>query len=132
MPIEIIGNSTVFFLIVGLLAGTLGAMFGVGGGILMVPALTLMASVPQKEAQGVSLTAMIVLAVIGSIRYHLNPEIHMDWRVIAILSVTMAIGANIGASLASCFSGKILQIGFAILLFLAGGRMIWSALHTSQ
>ncbi|MGC9327751.1 MAG: sulfite exporter TauE/SafE family protein [Candidatus Hinthialibacter sp.] len=127
---EIAGNPTLLYLILGLLAGVLGATFGVGGGILMVPALTLLASMPQKEAQGVSLTVMIVLAVMGAIRYHMNPDIHIDYRVVAIMSVTMVIGANIGASIAGYLSGKTLQIGFAILLFIIGVRMIWSALKT--
>lgn len=127
---EIAGNPTLLYLILGLLAGVLGATFGVGGGILMVPALTLLASMPQKEAQGVSLTVMIVLAVMGAIRYHMNPEIHIDYRVVTIMSVTMVIGANIGASIAGYLSGKTLQIGFAILLFIIGVRMIWSALKT--
>lgn len=132
MPSEVAGNPTVLYLVLGLLAGILGATFGVGGGILMVPALTLLAAMPQKEAQGVSLTVMIVLAIMGSIRYHLNPEINIDWRIVAIMSLTMIVGANIGASVASYFSNKSLQIGFSMLLFIAGFRMFWTAISTPK
>lgn len=132
MLAEILRNPTMMYLIVGLLTGILGATFGVGGGILMVPALTILASMPQKEAQGVSLTTMIVLAVMGSIRYHANPNIQIDWRAIVIMSITVVIGANVGASLAAYVSGKTLKIGFAILLFVAGGQMIWSAFRSAQ
>jgi len=131
MPADLSFNSIVLYLALGLFAGTLGALFGVGGGILMVPVLTILASMPQKEAQGISLTVMIVLSVVGAIRYHMNPDIHMDWRVIAIMSVTMLFGANIGASLAASLSNKALQIGFSVLLFIMGFRMIWSALKSA-
>ena len=128
MPEQIAGNSTFLYLVLGLSAGILGATFGVGGGILMVPVLTIVAAMPQKEAQGISLSVMIFLAITASIRYQLNPDINIDWRIVAIMSVTMIIGANIGSTVASHLSTKYLQIGFAILLFAAGIRMIMSAL----
>ncbi len=128
MPEQIANHSTFLYLVLGLTAGILGATFGVGGGIVMVPVLTIIASMPQKEAQGVSLSVMIFLAITASLRYHLNPDIHIDWRIVAIMSVTMIIGANIGSTIASTISSKYLQIGFAILLFAAGIRMILTAL----
>lgn len=131
MLADLSGNFITLYLALGLLTGILGALFGVGGGILMVPVLTILASMPQKEAQGISLSVMIVLSVVGAFRYHINPDIHMDWRVIAIMSVTMLFGANIGASLAASLSNKALQIGFSVLLFIMGFHMIWSALKSA-
>ncbi len=131
MLAEISGNSIILYLLLGLLTGILGATFGVGGGILMVPALTILAAMPQKEAQGISLTVMIVLSIMGSFRYYTNPEIHIDYRIAAIMSITMIVGANIGASVAAYASNKVLQIGFALLLFIMGFQMIWSALKSA-
>ncbi|HOJ61309.1 MAG TPA: sulfite exporter TauE/SafE family protein [bacterium] len=127
MPFDISANPILVYLLLGLLSGIFSAMFGVGGGIIMVPVLTILASLPQKEAQGISLCVMVPVALMGSIRYYMNPEIHIDFHIVLIMSVTVIIGANIGATVVGMVSNRTLQFGFAILLFLMGIRMMWSS-----
>jgi len=67
------------------------------------------------------------VALMGSIRYYMNPEIHIDFHIVLIMSVTVIIGANIGATVVGMVSNRTLQFGFAILLFLMGIRMMWSS-----
>lgn len=126
---ELTGHSTLLYLTLGLVAGIIGASFGVGGGIIMVPILTYFASFPQKEAQGISLTVMIPLAIMSAFRYHANPDISIDWKATTLMIITVLIGSNIGASLAFYASNKALRIGFAILLFFTGFKMIMDALN---
>ncbi len=129
MGAEFTTNSVMFFLFLGLIAGILSATFGVGSGIIVVPLLTLVAALPQKEAQGAALALMIPMALMGALRYHLNPEIHMDYKMIGIIAVTCVIGSNIGASIAGYLSNRILQFGFSIILLIMSIRMFLTAMN---
>ena len=129
MPFDISGNPVVIYLLLGLVSGIFSALFGVGGGIIMVPVLTILASLPQKEAQGISLCVMVPVALMGAIRYYMNPEINIDFRIVLIMSATVIIGANIGATVVGVVSNRTLQFRFAFLLFVAGIRMMWSSWH---
>ncbi len=132
MVFEFTTNFVLFFLGLGLFAGIFSATFGVGSGIVVVPLLTLMASMPQKEAQGTALVVMIPMALMGAFRYYINPEIPLDWKVILLLSITCVIGANIGASIAGYLSNRTLQFGFSVVLLLAAARMFLTALKTGN
>ncbi len=122
-------GSIVFYIVLGLLAGILSTSLGIGSGILVVPALTLIATFTQKEAQGIALTVMIPMAMMGAFRYYINPDIQIDYKVVLILAVAVVIGANIGATIVANVSNQTLKIAFACLLFIVGIRMIWSALQ---
>ena len=128
MPAEFSGGSMVFYLSLGLLAGVFSALFGVGAGIIVVPALSLLTAVSQKEAQGIALTVMIPMALMGAFRYHVNPNIHVDLKLALAISITAVIGANIGATLADRLSNKTLQFLFAFILIIVAVRMIYAAL----
>jgi len=125
--VDLSGGSVGFYLVLGLVAGVLSASLGIGSGIIVVPALTLLAAFTQKQAQGIALTIMIPMAIMGALRYYLNPYIVINYWVVLILSVAVVGGANIGASLAAYFSNRTLQFGFSILLFIMGIRMFISA-----
>ncbi|MEW6233831.1 MAG: sulfite exporter TauE/SafE family protein [Candidatus Omnitrophota bacterium] len=125
--VDLSGGSIGFYLVLGLAAGVLSASLGIGSGIIVVPALTLLAAFTQKQAQGIALTIMIPMAIMGALRYYLNPDIVINYWVVLILSAAVVIGANIGASLAAYLSNRTLQYGFSILLFIMGIRMFLSA-----
>lgn len=129
MVLAISTGSIIFYLILGVLAGILSAALGIGSGILLVPVLSLIAAFSQKEAQGIALTVMIPMAMMGAFRYYINPDIQIDYKVVLILAVAVVIGANIGATIVANVSNQTLKIAFACLLFIAGIRMIWSALQ---
>lgn len=120
------------YLLLGLLVGMLGGTFGVGGGVLVVPALVLISGLPQKEAQGVSLGVMVPMALIAFLRYYFNPQLHIDWRIIVLIALTAIIGANIGATLINLVSNRLLQAGFAVLLILVAVQMLVKAIFPAQ
>ena len=122
----------VFYLVLGLIAGTFSATFGIGSGIMLIPVITLFAAIPQKDAQGIALAVMVPMALMGALRYHWNPEIHIDFRIVAILTVSVIIGANLGASIAGYLSNQKLQLGFGILLLVVASRFIFLGIHGSQ
>lgn len=121
-----------FFIILGIAGGTISATFGIGAGVLLIPALTFFAAIPQKDAQGTALAVMIPMALMGALRYHWNPNIHMDWRIIAILSVSVVIGANIGAEIVERVSNKTLQFYFGCFVLMVACRLIWQSLQTTN
>lgn len=129
MPVELTSSTIPLYILMGLLAGTFSAMLGVGSGIIVVPFLTLIMLLPQKEAQGTALCVMVPMALMGAIRYHINPDVYIDWRLVAILSIVVIIGANIGATIAARASNKALQFGFSILVLVIGFRMLWNSIR---
>jgi uncharacterized membrane protein YfcA len=112
------------YCITGIAGGALGGTFGVGGGVIMVPALVAMA-IPQKEAQGISLAAMVPMALVGSIRYYLNPEIRINIPIAFSVAVGAVVGVFIGSWIAAELPVSALRKGFAILLLLVAARL-WS------
>jgi len=121
------GLSILKLSILGLVVGILGSLFGIGGGVIMVPALALLIAMPQKVAQGVSLGVMIPMALMSFIRYCATPGMKIDLKVVLLLAVAAIIGANIGSTVVGQVSNKALQIGFGCLIILVGGWMIIKA-----
>ena len=112
------------YLVIGLFSGILSGTFGVGAGILIVPALVHL-SFPQKEAQGIALAVMVPMALVGALRYKLNPDVHMSAGVILCLMATAVVGAYLGASLAASLSQVVLRKLFAIFVLIVGARMLF-------
>lgn len=81
--------------VVGLIAGFLSGLFGVGGGVLIVPALVLMLGFDQKVASGTSLIAVAPIALVGTIVYGVQGQV--AWAPAIILAATMIVGGSIGS-----------------------------------
>ncbi len=115
------------YALLGVVAGAFGAALGVGGGIIMVPALVLLFEVPQKAAQGTSLAAMVLMALAASFRYWADPATRMDLRVVGLVSAFAIAGAFLGAEIARHVSANILQKTFAVVLVIAAVRLAFFA-----
>jgi uncharacterized protein len=100
---------------IGLLAGLFSSLFGVGGGLLVVPLLILVASFPPREATATSLGAIAVTALAGAVAYGLRGEVHAGYAL--LVGVPATVGALAGASLQQRVSNASLRLGFAVLLF---------------
>ena len=112
-------------LIVGLLAGILAGMFGVGGGFLMVPLYVLWMGLDQRRSHATSLAAVLPIAVAGAIGYASSDFV--NWHATAALLLGSVFGALYGVKLLAQVSLKFLQLGFAALLYLSALRLIWSS-----
>ena len=97
--------------VVGFGAGTVGALLGLGGGILLVPALTLMFGLPVRVAVGVSLIG--VIATSAGVSSVSRPGRSADFGLAIRLEIGSAIGAIVGSLLAGYLSGQALAILFA-------------------
>lgn len=106
---------------VGVLAGGLSGLFGVGGGILIVPGLVMVLGMDQRRAHGTSLAAIVPIALSGTVGYAVADSV--DWPVAALLVVGSAVGAAIGTHLLARLPVDTLRVGFALLLLATAVRM---------
>jgi len=111
------------YLLLGLACGILSATFGVGSGILMVPALVILFSLGQKSSQGICLAAMVVISLAGAIRYKLNPNIEVDMKLVVLLALGGVAGAMLGSLLAAWASAGTLRKLFAVIMMAAAVKM---------
>ena len=118
-----IENSWFLFLVVGVLSGILSGTFGVGAGIIMIPALVFLGAA-QKDAQGIALAVMVPMALLGAWRYHHNPEINLNLKIAGVIAVGALAGAWIGAHFAGALTGTMLRKMFAILMILVAIQML--------
>ena len=107
---------------VGLAAGMLAGLFGVGGGIVFVPALVLGFSFAQLDAQATSLAAIIPVALIGAWRQSGDDVVY--WRGALIMGVGAGFGVLVGAEIATRVPDARLSQVFGAVLLLVGGDMI--------
>lgn len=104
-------------LVLGLIAGFLSSMIGIGGGIVIVPTLVLLFAMNQKMAQGTSL-AMLTLPVafIGAFNYY--KQGYVNWKVALILAFTFVIGGYLGSKAVVNMDMAIVKKIFAIFMII--------------
>ena len=100
--------------LIGLVAGVFSALFGVGGGIVIVPLLVALAAFPIHAAAATSLGAILVTASAGVTLYALRGDVH-PWYA-ALVGIPAVAGAVIGTHVQRRLSGGRLTLGFAALL----------------
>ena len=109
-------------LAIGLAAGVMSGMFGVGGGIVLLPAFVLLLSLDQKTATGTSLASLVMpVALLSVIAYARAGHVH--FRTAALVGAGIFVGSLIGARIALGTSDLVLRRGFAVLLVLTAVRL---------
>ena len=125
MPSEPARATDVRAALVGVCAGILSGLFGVGGGFIMVPLYVLWLGVEQKKAHATSLAAIIPIATTAAAGYALNDEV--DWSAVVLVMLGSVVGANYGVRLLAKLELRTIRISFCILLILTTLRLLWSA-----
>ena len=116
----------VTFVLIGLAAGVLSGLFGIGGGLLIVPALVLLADYPHKTALGTSLGALLLpVSVLGAYTYWQNGNLEV--RTSLLLGAGIFFGAYVGARLAQALPAAVLQRMFAVLMVVMAARLWYEA-----
>lgn len=112
-------------ILIGVAAGLVAGMLGVGGGVLFVPGLVFVMDLSQVDAEATSLLAIIPVAVLGAWRQHGYGNVRLrDAIWIGLLSVA---GAASGVALANTLSGRALRLGFAILMLFVAAQLVRNA-----
>jgi uncharacterized membrane protein YfcA len=112
---------------VGVAVGVTSALFGVGGGILMVPFMVLALEMTQHVAEGTSLLVIVPTALIGTISH--SRRGYVDRRAAAGLAVGGIVGAFLGALVSLELPGDTLQRMFAVVAAIAGARLIYDGIR---
>lgn len=119
MTIQII----LLLITIGLAAGVLSGLVGVGGGIIVVPALVFFLSFTQQQAQGTSLGLLLLpVGILAVLNYY--KQGHIDIRVVAIMAVSFVIGGWLGSKWALALPEATVKRIFAIILFYSGIKMM--------
>jgi uncharacterized membrane protein YfcA len=107
-------------MMLGVAAGAVSGLFGVGGGILFVPTLAFVVGMSELHAQATSLLAIIPVAVFGTWRERATGRV--DWTDIAVIGLAAIATAVLGSLLADVAPQRVLRVGFAVIL-------VWTALR---
>jgi uncharacterized membrane protein YfcA len=108
---------------IGLLVGLFSGLFGVGGGVILVPLLVLLFAVEQKRAQATSLVVVALAAVTGATTYSFGFSVL--WEAVPFLIAGGLIGTWGGSALVVRIATKWLQLGFSLLLVGAAARLVF-------
>lgn len=119
-------------LLIGLSAGVLSGLVGIGGGIIMVPALVFFMNYTQHQAQGTSLAVLTLPVVILASIYYYNQcqklGTPIDLKIVALLAGGFIVGAFFGSKMALAINQEMLKKVFAIILFYTAIKMLhWDA-----
>lgn len=120
-------------LLVGLTAGMLSGLVGVGGGIIMVPGLMFFMNYTQHQAQGTSLAVLTLpVVILASVYYYYECQklgTPIDLRVVGLIAAGFLIGGFFGSKLALAINEDLLKKIFAVILFYTAFKMLhWDAL----
>jgi uncharacterized membrane protein YfcA len=117
---------SLIYLVIGLAAGLLSGLFGIGGGILIVPALLLVARMPPSTATGTSLGALLLpVGALGAWEYYKNG--HVDVRASLLIALGLLVGAFFGARFAQGIDPSTAKRAFAVFLLVVSVRLWVSA-----
>jgi len=114
---------------IGVLTGALGGLFGVGGGILCVPALIALFDLGQVDAEATSLLAIVPVVAAGTWRQYGYGNVR--WRPAAIIGITAVAGVELGVLTAKSVPEVTLRRLFAVLVLFVAAHLAWRARRLS-
>jgi uncharacterized membrane protein YfcA len=116
----------IVLIIIGIAAGMLSGLVGVGGGIIIVPALVYFLAFSQKQAQGTSLAILLLpVGILAVMNYYRDPNIHLDVKVVALITLGFLAGSFFGSKLALSLPDATVKKVFAIFMMLVAIKMLF-------
>jgi uncharacterized membrane protein YfcA len=117
-------QTILIIILVGIGAGMLSGLVGVGGGIIIVPSLVYFIGFSQKTAQGTSLALILLpVGILGVLQYY--KQGHVDWKIVGLLAIGFLVGSFFGSKLALSISQETLKKVFAVLMILIAIKMLF-------
>jgi uncharacterized membrane protein YfcA len=108
--------------VIGLLAGLFSALFGVGGGVVVVPLLILTSRYAERPAMATSLAAVAVISLVGAVTYAFHGQVKPG--AAAVVGLPAVVGAVAGTALQQRLANRTLSLAFAALLAAIGARLL--------
>lgn len=109
-------------IVIGLVAGLFSALFGVGGGVIVVPLLLLTAGFGERPAMATSLTAIVLISAVGAATYAAHGEIKP--AAAAVVGLPAVVGVVAGTTWQQRLESRTLSFAFAALLAAVGVRLL--------
>lgn len=127
-PYKMTAQIIVLLVIIGLAAGILSGLVGVGGGIIVVPALVFFLNFNQQQAQGTSLGLLLLpVGILAVLNYY--KQGHIDIMVVCIMAVAFIVGGWLGSKWALALPEATVKRIFAVILFYSAIKMMgWDSL----
>lgn len=117
-------QTVLIIIVIGIAAGILSGLVGVGGGIIIVPALVYFIGFSQKAAQGTSLGVLLLpVGILGVLQYY--KQGHIDIKVVGYLSIGFIVGGYFGSKIALTLSQESAKKIFAILMIVIAFKMLF-------
>ncbi len=110
------------FVGVGILSGVINGFFGAGGGLLLVPMITMVAKDDSKKAHATTLVCVMFMCLASSIIYFVKKQ--LDYKLILVCAIGSLIGSLIGTKLLKNLKNNVIDLVFSIVLIVAGVSMI--------
>jgi uncharacterized protein len=119
---EPVRTMTARLALIGLVAGVFSTVFGVGGGIVVVPLLIALVGMPTHAATATSLGAILVTATAGALLYAVRGDVRLGYAL--LVGIPAVAGALVGTHVQQRLSGRSLTLAFSALLAVIGIRLI--------
>ena len=117
-------NDILILLAVGLVAGVLSGMVGIGGGIVIVPALVYFLGFSQHSAQGTVLFMFLLpIGILGVLNYWHSG--YVDWKVACIMAITFLLGSFLGSKISIALDAQTVKRIFGVVILLVSLKMIF-------
>jgi hypothetical protein len=119
--------TVVYALLLGFAAGILSGMFGVGGGILFVPTLSLVVGLSHLSAEATSLAAIIPVVAVGA--WQQDRYGNVRWRPALVLALGAIVGVEAGVQIAEALPEHALRRLFGVLMLAVAAQLAWRTLR---
>ena len=118
-------ESIIYLILIGLAAGFLGGMVGIGGGVIIVPALVLLFGLSQHNAQGISLAMMLFpVGLFGVLNYYKKG--YVDFKYAGLIAIGFLIGSYLGSKFSLTLPQELVKKIFAVVMILLALKMLFS------
>jgi len=120
-------STIITLVLIGLLAGAMSGFVGIGGGVIMVPALIYVMGLSQHEAQGTSLILMLPpIGILAVMNYYKAGHLNISFGI--VIAIAFVFGGYFGSKLALKLSPAVVKLCFGILMLYISGKMILSGI----
>ena len=118
-------TTCIVLIVIGLLAGILSGLVGVGGGILMIPLLIMFLGLTQHQAQGTALFAMLPpIGILAAMNYY--KEGFVKWEYAAVIALTFVVGGYFGSKLSLSLPDQTVRKVFGVIMLIGAIKLIFS------
>ena len=118
-------TTCIILIVIGLLAGILSGLVGVGGGLLMIPLLIIFLGLTQHEAQGTALFAMLPpIGILAAMNYYKAGFV--KWEYAAVIALTFVVGGYFGSKLSISLPEQTVRRVFGVIMLIGAIKLIFS------